>query len=341
MIDAAIETFREFVASCVKGDRIVAVHDWDADGVTSAIVWQRTFERLDFTNLVRVIPGRIRDAWSDSNRAQVAAAHPDKLFLFDLGSRAEAIIENVPTCIVDHHRPDGIPPNGTLISAYDWTPIPNTSLLTYELCRSLTNIDDLNWVAAIGAISDLGERAPFALVAEAKKKYTAKALKEVTTLVNAARRASSFDPERAVRVLLAHNSPSSVLESDSDDLRALKAARAEVNEEMAKGKMSAPKFDGNVALIRVSSPCQIHPLIAQIWRSRLPEKYVVIVANDGYLPGRVNFSVRSKGASNALDLLRSVELPAGEGDYAHGHDHATGGSLPLDRWNALLNALGF
>lgn len=341
MIEAAVEAFRKFVATCSPPDRLVAVHDWDADGVTSAIIWQRTFERLAFPNLIRVIPGRIRDAWSAENRAQAAAANPDRLFLFDLGSRGEPIVDNVPMCIVDHHRPDGIAPNATLISAYEWSPIPNTSLLTFELCRTLTNIDDLDWIAAIGAISDLGERAPFPLVGDAKKKYTAKALKEVTTLVNAARRASTFDPERAVRLLLAHDSPAAVLESDSDDLRALQAARVEVNEEMAKGKMSAPKFAGNVALIRVHSRCQIHPLIAQIWRSRLPEKYIVIVANDGYLPDRVNFSVRSKGQSKALDLLRSVQLPAGEGDFAHGHDHATGGSLPVERWNALLNALGF
>src|SRR6185503_10280134 len=161
------------------------------------------------------IPDRLRDAWSETNRAKIAAARPDKLFLFDLGSRGETIAD-VPTCIIDHHHPDGVPPNAKLISAYGWSPIPNTSLLTFDLCRSLTNIDDLDWIAAIGAISDLGERAPFAVVAEAKKRYTAKALKEVTTLVNAARRASAFDPEAAVRLLMNHDSPSAILQSDSD-----------------------------------------------------------------------------------------------------------------------------
>lgn len=269
------------------------MHDFDADGVTSAVIWQRTFERLGFSNLGGVIADRFRDAWSESNRGRAAAARPDKLFVLDLGSRGETIVDGVATCLIDHHHPDGVPPGAMLISGYDRSPIPNTSLLTFEVCS------------------------------------------------NAARRASSFDPERAVRILLEHDSPSAILQSDGEDLRALEAARDEVNEEMAKGKMSAPKFAGNVALIRVRSRCQIHPLIAQIWRSRLPSKDVVIVSNDGYLPGRVNFSARSEGDANALQLLRSVELPAGEGDYAHGHDHASGGSLPEERWNALLKALGF
>jgi hypothetical protein len=104
--------------------------------------------------------------------------------------------------------------------------------------------------------------------------------------------------------------------------------------------MAAPKFAGNVALIRVTSRCQVHPVIAQIWRTRLP-KYFVIVANDGYVPGRVNFSMRSAPGANALDFLSAIDLGEGEGSYAHGHDQATGGSLPVERWELLLAKLGF
>jgi hypothetical protein len=120
----------------------------------------------------------------------------------------------------------------------------------------------------------------------------------------------------------------------------MRAAREEVQREMAEAKKAAPKFAGNVALIRVHSRCQVHPVIAQIWRTRLP-KYIVIVANDGYLPGRVNFSMRSSNHINALDFLRAIDLGDGEGSFAHGHDQATGGSLPLERWNLLLEKLGF
>ena len=341
MLSEAVEQFRAFVNSLQPAQRLVGMHDWDADGLTAGVIWQRTFERLGFPDVRRVMPDRRRDAWSETNRARARAAEPGALFLLDLGSKAEELVPGVPLCIVDHHHPDGIPPRATLISAYSWSPIPNTSLLMFELGRSVASIDDLDWIAAIGTISDLGERAPFALIAAAKKTYTARALKEVTTLVNAARRAASFDPERAARLLLSHDSPSSILESGGEDLEALQAARAEVNAELAKGKMAAPKFAGNVALVRVSSRCQIHPLIAQIWRSRLPEKYVVIVANDAFLADRVNFSARSMGSSNARELLRSVQISGDSDDYGHGHDHASGGSLSPDRWNEFLAQLGF
>ncbi|MEJ7713840.1 MAG: DHH family phosphoesterase [Pyrinomonadaceae bacterium] len=201
-------------------------------------------------------------------------------------------------------------------------------------------IEELEWIAAIGTISDLGERAPFEIIERAKKRYKAKWLKEATTLVNAARRASRYDPEQAARALMAHAGPRELVESQSTDVESLRKAREEVKAAMDEAKKAAPVFSNSVALIRINTPCQIHPLIAQIWRTRLP-KYIVIAANAGYLPGRVNFSARSSAEINVLDFLKSIELSAGEGSYGHGHDQASGGSLPIERWNELLAKLGF
>lgn len=336
----ARERFAAFVRALDRASRTVAVHDSDADGVTAAVVWQKAFERLGFSSLHRVVPSRLRDAWSADNKRLIADAAPEALFALDLGSRSEVLVPEVPVCIVDHHRPDGVADGATLISGYDWDPIPNTSLLLFDLCAALTDISDCDWIAAIGVISDLGERAPFALLDATKKKYGGKWLREAATLVNAARRASRYQPETAVRALLDHASPRELVESQSDELRELRAAREEVQEAMYWAKKAAPVFAGKVALVRVHSACQIHPVIAQIWRGRLP-KYIVIVANDEYLPGRVNFSARSSGDESALDFLRSIELSPGEGSYAHGHDHATGGSLEVERWNELLRKIGF
>ena len=300
--------------------------------MTSGVVLQRTLERLGFRDVQRAIPNRERDAWTEANRALVAATEPRALFVLDLGVRGEPLLPGVATCFIDHHRPSAIPPDAIVISAYTWDPIPNTSIIVYELCEGVADVDDLDWIAAIGALSDLGERAPFDLLAKVKKRYTMKDLKEATALVNAARRASEYQPEVAARALLDHASPRELVTSAT--IEPLRAAREEVNREMALAKMAAPKFSGQVALIRVRSRCQVHPLIAQIWRSRLP-KYIVIVANDGYLPGRVNFSMRSAAGINLIDFLEANGLDA------RGHDQATGGSLPADGFAALLVRLGF
>jgi single-stranded DNA-specific DHH superfamily exonuclease len=287
-----------------------------------------------------VLPGRERNAWEITVRERVADAHPSTLFVMDLGSQNAPVLEKVPTCFIDHHRPEGVPPGDVLISGYSWSPIPNTSLMIYELFGALVELDDLDWVAAIGTFSDLGEKAPFDLVQTTRKKYTAKYLKEATALVNAIRRSSTPDAEIAAQALLKHQNPKELVLSDSGEVQQLKAAREEVKAALEEAKKAAPVFSRNVALIRVSSPCQVHPLIAQIWRTRLP-KYIVIAANDAYLPGRVNFSARAAEGTNVLEFLRAIELSDGEGNYGHGHDAASGGSLPPERWREFLQKLGF
>lgn len=338
-LQAAKQSFTAFVDRIPRNAQLVALHDSDADGVTAGVVWQRAFERAGFSSAQRIIPDRERNAWTAANRERVKATQPEILFVMDLGSQAEPVIAGVPTCFIDHHRPEGCPPGDTLISAYTWDPVPNTSWLLWELCQSLSDIADLDWIAAIGTLSDLGDSAPFDLLTTAKRKYTAKYLKEATALVNASRRAAHYDPEAAARALLTHPNPKALVNSDSLDVEQLRTARAEVKLALEEARRAAPLFSGQVALLRMNTPCQIHPLIAQSWRSRLP-KYVVIAANEGYLPGRVNFSARSNSI-NVLEFLRAQQISDGEGTFGHGHDQASGGSLSRDRWNELLQKLGF
>jgi DNA ligase-1 len=147
-LEAAREAFRVFVDGIERNQSVVVLHDSDADGVTAGVVLQLALSRAGFENVKIVAPNRDRNAWTPANRERVIAAAPDSLFVLDLGSQSEPVIADVPTCFIDHHRPEGVPPGDTLISAYTWEPIPNTSLLVWELCSSLTDVSDLDWIAA-------------------------------------------------------------------------------------------------------------------------------------------------------------------------------------------------
>ncbi|HEX8463655.1 MAG TPA: DHHA1 domain-containing protein [Abditibacterium sp.] len=337
--EAARAAFRTFLDPIPKDKKIVCLHDVDADGLAAGAVWQRVLERAGYQPQ-RLLPDRQRNAWTPENRATLQETHPDALFVLDLGTQSNKVLEDVPTCFIDHHHPEGVPDGDTLISGYAWNPIPNTSWMMWEIGKSIADVEDLDWIAVVGTLSDLGEKAPWEQIALAKKKYTAKWLKEATALVNAPRRSAHFDADLGAQALLNHQNPKDLCESTDETAVALRAAREEVKAALEEGKKAAPKFAGQVALIRVNSPCQIHPLIAQVWRSRLP-KFIVICANEGYMEGRINFSARSGKDINALEFLRSFEIAEGEGNFGHGHDQATGGSLPLERWEELLEKMGF
>jgi single-stranded-DNA-specific exonuclease len=173
-----------------------------------------------------------------------------------------------------------------------------------------------------------------------KGRHRRKDLSETVSLVNAVRRASCPRPDLAAEALLTHDSPRSLVESRAACVQALREAREEVKVEMARAKAAAPKFSGQVALVEIDSPCQVHPVIAQIWRGRLP-KYYVFVANRGYLPGRVTFSARSAPPLKVLDFLRALPEYSGESGFGQGHDQASGGNLTTEDWERLLVRLGF
>jgi len=336
----AIATFQKFMEGLdPKAPTTVLCHS-DADGVAAGAIMYRALERLGFERLTVLVTGKGENAYTPKTKRLTADTNPATLFVLDLGCKEEPVVSGVPTLFVDHHRPFGVPPEGVLISSYTWEPIPNSSLLVWWLCREMTDVEDMDWVAAIGTLSDLGDKAPFDIVPAAKKKYKAKWLKEATALVNAARRSSSGDAETALWAILKASHPREIVEGKSEEARKLQEYRAEAKAAFAEAKRAAPKFSGQVALVRIKSPCYVHPLVAQIWRTRLP-KYIVIVANEGYIPGYVAFSVRTSADVNVLDFLGGIQVDVAEGYMGYGHDQASSGVIPVASWNELLRRLGF
>lgn len=134
--------------------------------------------------------------------------------------------------------------------------------------------------------------------------------------------------------------PREIASGQHPETALLVRARAEVQAAFAAGKRAAPKFSGPVALIRVRSACQIHPLLAQRWRNQL-KQHIVIAANTGYRPGWVHFSVRSAQDVNLIEFLRKNAPASADEGYGNGHERATGGALRAEGWNQFIEGLGF
>lgn len=342
----AIAAARAAVAAWLGGversTKLLVFCRFDADGLAAGALLARGLERLGYTGVMVVPSGRGESAFADDARKRLAVYSPAALIVTDLGVNRAGVLHDVPTLLIDHHQPEGEPPGVTVVSGYSWEPIPTSAWLVYEVLAPLVELGDLLWIAAVGTISDLGERAPWPRLDEAKRRWKATPLKEAVALVNAARRASAFDLATPFELLLTADGPKQ-LAGEQGGAGRLRAYREEVNAEIKEARRAAPRFAEAqpFALIRFSSACQIHPLIAQQWRRRLP-KHVVIAANDGYLPGMVAFSARTDRADlNLPQLLRAVDLGSQHASFGHGHDAASGGHLPRAVFGRLLAALGF
>ncbi|MFN3325095.1 MAG: DHH family phosphoesterase [Bryobacteraceae bacterium] len=303
--------FREFLREMPAHGRTVVLGHNDADGLASAAIL--------YTALVRAgrkaaweITRKGESAWSGPVAERLAAMRPTALIVTDLGSRPMPVVEGVPTLIIDHHRPMGVAENAVLITGYGREPAPSSALLAYWAAQAAADVSDLIWIAAVGIVGDLGVRAPFPELSDAAGRYGAATLQKAASLLNVLRRTATGDARSAMDLLLAAQSPDDLLAPDGPKATELRAAKREVDRALAAAKRAAPKFAGRFALVRIHTPCLVHPLVAQAWRARLRD-YIVLVANTGYLPGRVNFVVRSEQPVNLLEILRH-HAPAAPGE---------------------------
>jgi len=333
----ALQAFLEGVPA--EAQHVLLCHS-DADGLASGVLLRRALERMG-RPLLHLLPmGKGETAWSLSVLERVQALQPAALFVLDLGSRPKPIFPGVPTLLIDHHRPLGVPPGGRLISSYKWQPVLCTAALVYWLAVALVDVTDLDWLAAIGIIGDLTEHATLEPLPQARARYGPRVLHETTALVNAARCSASGDASPALAALLAAREPADIAHCRVPEARELGELRQAFDQALKQARRTQPLLSDRVALIRVRSPYQIHPALAHIWCERLSD-YVVLIGNEGYLPGRVSFSLCTRSDVDLLTFLQAFRQSLDATEFGYGHDKATGGTLSADDWKSLLAMLGF
>ena len=313
---------------------------------------------------------------TDEERKKMESHQPKFIFVLDQGSRSGPPVINGEheALIIDHHHAtDSDFPDGSAhVTACTSPPVATSSLLTYLLCEPLHPgvKDRCDWLCVVGTHGDLGNtfkwESPFPVMKDCLKKYTKKTLNDVVSAVNAPRRTPMYDVRSAWDALSETTEPASILKNTR-----LRAAREEVNTEVERVTHTAPKFspDGKVAVFRINSKAQVHPIIATRWAGHLQSKSLEIVmcANEGYLEDRVNFSCRIPRCARAndppVDIIARLKYYAGispsnsdgneddlytndapktpllhrlGSDFARGHVEASGGIVRVDEFEELM-----
>ena len=336
---AACEAFAQVLDGFDRARPVLVLSHFDADGLASAAVLVRALRGAGWQSEA-VTTGKGETPWDAAVRERLAAFGPGGLIVTDLGTRADPVLPGCPTVVIDHHVPTGEPQGAVTISGNGLSPEPTSALLAWWAAHATGEVDDLLWLAALGLIGDMADEAAFPELARAQARWGKTALRDATSLVNAPRRTAAADPEPALRLLLAGDGPKVITKGDSDDARALVAAKAEVREAVDAARRVAPKVIGDVAMIRFHAAQQIHPLIAQQWRGKLRDK-IVLAANTGYRPGWVHFAARSATGRNLVQFLAEHRPAGADSRYGNGHAQATGGALTITDWNAFAAGLGF
>lgn len=334
--------------------------DKDADGLSAGVTLYRTLTALGLDpSLIEVhLVQKGATINSRAERDAMAAQRPAFVIVLDQGSVAAPPLVDGPdtqSLIIDHHLSDHFPDRALVVSACHYPPVATTSLLTYEICKPLAPdvASSAAYLACIGTHGDLGNTLkwtpPFPDMSDTFKVHTKKSINDAVSLLNAPRRTAQYDVITAWTALLASAGPKDLLTN-----RRLQSARAEINTEVELNTHTPPKFspDGRIAVLRIHTPAQVHPVIATRWAGYLNSRAleIVICANYGYLPDRVNFSCRiARGARardppvNIIDTLRAAADLSTDGlrdrlgeSFARGHKEASGGMVPVAAFEELM-----
>lgn len=363
-----MENARRIIMECAeKKEMTIIVPDKDADGLSSAKILYLALTTLGLP-ADKIHPhvlskgNTVHDAYE---RDFMAALKPSYIFVVDQGSRPAPPLVPDPNCIsliIDHHfaTPTDFPAHSHHVNACHFPPVATACLLTYELVSPLSPslAQDTAWLCALGTHGDLGNtlkwRPPFPDMTATFAQHSKKAITDAVSLINAPRRTAAFNVPDAWSALLAAASPAALLSSP-----ALLAARDLVARETERCTHAAPRFsrDASVAILRIHSACQVHPIIATRWAGFLASKKLqyVLVANSGYTPGQINFSCRPARAArargdnvNVIELLRAAARSHASGDlearlgesFARGHVQASGGIVGVAKFEELMVAMG-
>jgi len=341
-----------------RATRMHVLCDSDADGLPAGALLVRTLRAAGFDEVTAEPRRKGESAWGTELLDRTRRYSPGALIVADLGSRKGDLLPGVPTLLLDHHCPIGVPEGALLLTGYgtgaeggDGKDVPTTGLLAWWCARALLGAERADpwlWLAGISLLSDLGDKAPFPELAEAKKRFGGGALRDATSLLNAPRRTASGNADGALRLLLKADGPKQLLSGEFEETAALQAAKSEVGTALAIARKLPPRFSTEVrdelgadlVAIRIDTPCQVHPLIAMQWRARFP-KSVVFGVNTGYRPGWVHFSGRAPAGVNLLEFLARHRPDEADASYGLGHNQASGGALPWDVWNRWADEVGF
>jgi single-stranded-DNA-specific exonuclease len=312
VVEGGVELYRRARAELERADAIVP--HTDADGLSAGAIAYRGVPRPPIV----VLLGRGQTPFGPD------APLPDgQVAVLDWGVREVAR----PGLIVDHHVPEEPGrPDQIVVSGHGEEPEVSTAILMSRIVPEAPR-----WLAALGGYGDLGSRAFKLPECDGAPRS---AIRTLTPLINAPRRLRDGPVETAWRLLVEHDEIGAVTRDAR--LKDLHEARRICSSEFDRVIRTPPVVGSRCALVRFSSPCQVHPLVATTWARRLAPR-PVIAANDDYIPGRVNFAVR--GGTEDLRVLLRQALPDETGEFAHGHPAATGGSLDPERFEALLRNL--
>ncbi len=316
------EKAREFVEKW--SGKTLIVHDSDADGMSSAVMFGRYLkQKRKIDAIFHISDGA---TISPESKEQIKKLAPANVVLLDFGGEAKNTIrelsQTMNVMIVDHHKMFENDFGNALYLNPHFFNVPDdytspTSHLSWQICRNS------DWLAAAGVIADKGFLAGHKLLKSVSKKYKKVDLGKIVGLINSAD--AKEKSGEAVQLLLKMKHPREMFRGKFAEWE--KEVSGEIKRLVIEHKQKALFLaNGKVVLYEIKPKFSLRGEISNRLQQIYPDKIIIIgeVSENHYL-----MSFRTVNAKVSFPDMIKKATENMEGAHGGGHKKAAGCKIRL------------
>ncbi|MBD3361556.1 hypothetical protein GF358_02060 [Candidatus Woesearchaeota archaeon] len=339
-----VKEFKDFISSITKKDRVAVIHHTDPDGVCSGVIASKLVRRIRKKKIDLRLnqKGNVHHITGETLR-KLKAKKINKVIITDLSvdespEGIKKLSKFAKIMIIDHHpvynnlKSDNVVfIKSSLIS--NIVPVRYCAAkLTYDLGSLVTDLSDLDWMAASGAIGDLAT-APFKpWLNKVMKKYNINPNKDlfktklgkVAILISSAESFDTKNVKLCYDIVYRAKSPQDVLNSR------LKVFRKKIDDELQYYIRNIRKFaeihsELDLIIYEIKSKYNIKSPLCTLLGIKYPRKTILTVSKKN---GKISISARRGDCNVAVNELLENAVKGIPDSNAGGHVPAAGAVIP-------------
>lgn len=325
--------FSQFVKGIKPSDELAVLYDTDADGICSAVIFARALEKFGH-KVERFIPC----SHANFNQARIEALRKEnvnKIVMLDFSADQydflPQTIKNFDAILViDHHKlyKDYNSKKCVFIkSQFIRSDLDGsnycTSKMVFDLFSDITDISELNWLAAIGLVTDMSDTPwqDFLRKVYKQTKLSRNKLIDIGTIINAGKQVEPPQVERAFEVVYEARKPEDIV--NSNFTKVAKSLQNEIEFWINKFEEKSDK-KGNLWLYEIDPSARIGSMISTILALKYPNDTIIVTRpHDGW----VSINARNHNSKVAVNELLEKTTKGLKGSNAGGHIPAAGGTI--------------
>ncbi len=338
------ETFKNYIKNLKQEDNIhVYYHAYCADGLCSAVITTKAIERIQNLKIKNIIAHKFYEVTPELIK-QVKENKAKKVIFADLSIDAKPemikqLEKEAEILIIDHHQYENSLESEKTIFLHaskikqeiDSSKYP-ASKLTYDLFSELTNIEDLDWLSAIGLISDMGYNTWKQFVKNIVKKYKFTENEDIMktdigkakALLSTAMMFPRSDNGTILHTVYNYKEPNELL--NNNEFRRL---QKQVTEEMNHWikKLNTAETHGNLIIYEIKPKIYISSTLSTVLSIEYLQKKTLILISD--MEDQEKLVINSRDQSmktNMNELLKEATKGLKEAT-AGGHIPAAGAKI--------------